>query len=266
MSSQDCKDSVDDQVLDAAVRLLASSRDGSFTMDQLAREAQVSRATIYRYLGNKEALLQRLADERGLEVDNLNEADIPTRILRAARIAFGQNGLTRTTMEEIAAEAKLGVATLYRHFGDREGLIRAFMQEHAPQRAFQQVAQQSSGSIEVDLTHLVTEMLIFLHENRDMIWLGLMEGEKTKRLLARLLEAPEGTRIDLVRFFEAAVASGQLQAEDPQLMTTALAGMLMSFALEVPVLGGPPLEHPGQTAKFIARLFLEGMGVRAPSS
>jgi AcrR family transcriptional regulator len=265
MSYHDRENSVDSQVLDAAERLVTSSRDGSFTIDQLVREAQVSRATIYRRLGSKEALLQRLVDERGLEVGNLSEADIPTRILQAARIAFGQNGLTRTTMEEIAAEAGLGVATLYRHFGDREGLIRAFMQEHAPQRAFQQVAQQSSGNIEADLTHLVTEMLTFLHENRDMIWLGLMEGEKTERLLARLREAPKETRIDMIRFFEAAVASGQLQAEDPQLMTTALAGMLMSFALEVPVLGGPPLEHPRQTAEFIARLFLKGMGIQASS-
>jgi AcrR family transcriptional regulator len=30
------------------------------------------------------------------------------------------------------AEAGLGVATLYRHFGDRDSLIRAFMQQHAP--------------------------------------------------------------------------------------------------------------------------------------
>jgi hypothetical protein len=64
----------------------------------------------------------------------------------------------------------------------------------------------------------------------------------------------------MVRFFETAVASGQLQAEDPEQMTTALAGMLVAFALEVPVYGGPPLEDPRQTAKFIARLFLHGMG------
>lgn len=257
--------STNSQILNAAERLLAAWPDADFTMDQLAEEAQVSRATIYRRLGNKGALLQRLADERGLDIRGLDEADIPIRILQAARVAFGRNGLTRTTMEDIAAEAGLGVATLYRHFGDRESLMRAFMEQHAPRRAIQQVARQSHGDIEADLTHLVAQMLTFLHENRDMIWLGLVEGDKTEHLLARLREAPQETRIEMARFFEAAVASGKLQAKDPQQMTTALAGMLMAFALQFPVFGGPPLEDARQTAEFIVHLFLKGLGLHDSS-
>jgi len=264
MSYQNSKpvpDEIDAHILDAAEQLLVGDPGHDFTMEQLAEESRFSRATLYRRVGSKEALLQRLVRERGLKIKALDGADIPTRILQAARIAFGKNGLARTTMEEIAAEAGLGVATLYRHFGDRESLIRAFMQQHTPQRAFAQIFQQSRGDIEADLTHLVTEMLTFLHENRDMIWLGLVEGEKTERLLARLREAPKRTRIAMIRFFETAVSSGRLRAEDPEQMTTALAGMLVAFALQIPVFGEPPLEDPRQTAAFIARLFLHGMGV-----
>jgi AcrR family transcriptional regulator len=252
---------VDVRILDAAERLLVTEPVGDFTMEQLAEESRLSRATLYRRVGSKEALLQRLVRERGLKVEAVDGADVPARILQAARIAFGKNGLTRTTMEEIAAEAGLGVATLYRHFGDRESLVRAFMQQYAPRRFFEQVARLSHGDIEADLTHLITEMLTFLHENRDMIWLGLVEGDKTERLLGRLREAPKGTRVDIVRFFEKAVATGQLRGEDPEQLTTALAGMLMAFALQVPVLSGPALKDPRQTAEFIARLFLHGMGM-----
>ncbi|MBN1660545.1 MAG: TetR family transcriptional regulator [Anaerolineae bacterium] len=252
---------VDVTILDVAERLLVAEPDGDFTMERLAAESHLSRATLYRRIGSKEALLQRLADERGLEVEVLDGPDIPARILHAARVAFGKNGLTRTTMEEIAVEAGLGVATLYRHFGDRENLVRAFMQHYAPQRAFERVAAQSRGDIEADLTQLITEMLTFLHENRDMIWLGLVEGEKTEHLLARLREAPKGTRVDLVRFFEAAVASGRLRRRDPEQMATALAGMLMAFALQVPVFSAGPLEDARETAEFIADLFLHGTRV-----
>jgi AcrR family transcriptional regulator len=259
------RSAVNDRILSAAERLLASGQGAVFTVDQLALEAQVSRATVYRRLGTKEEILRRLANERGLDIEGVDETDIPTRILQAARVAFGRKGLNRTTMEEIAEEANLGVATLYRHFGDRESLIRAFIQRYAPQRAFQQVARSSLGDFEADLTHLVAQMLAFLHENRDMIWLGLMEGQRTERLLAQLLEAPQGTRADLVRFFEGAVASGRLQARDPEQMTTALAGMLVAFALQMPVLGGPPLEDPEYTAEFIVQLFLRGLGVAESS-
>jgi len=167
--------------------------------------------------------------------------------------------LARTTMEQIADQAGLGVATVYRHFGDRDSLIRAFLQLHTPRRAFKEVALHSSGDVEADLIELVTGMLTFLHQHRDMIWLGLVEGEETRRILTRLREAPERTRSDLLRFFEAAVAAGQLRERDPEQMATALLGMLMTFALEVPVLGGPPLENPHQTAEFIVELFLSGL-------
>jgi AcrR family transcriptional regulator len=256
MSSQD---PIYAAILDTAERLLAARAGGDFTMEQLAAESGLSRATLYRRMGSKEALLQRLVCERGIKVEILDSADIPTRILQAARLAFGRNGLARTTMEQIADEAGLGVATVYRHFGDRDSLLRAFLQLHTPQRTFQEVALHSSGDIEDDLLNLVTGMLTFLHRHRDMIWLGLVEGEETRRILARLREAPEGTRSDLIRFLEAAVGAGQLQDRDPEQMATALAGMLMTFALQVPVLGGPPLENPRQAAEFIVELFLNGL-------
>jgi AcrR family transcriptional regulator len=252
-------DKINDQILDAAERLLSRHPGSDFTMDQLAHESHLSRATLYRRVGNKEHLLQCLACERGIEIESLSSADIPTRILQAARVAFGHHGLTRTTMEQIAEEAGLGVATVYRHYGDRDSLIRAFLQQHAPQRAFREVALRSRGDLQADLVHLVTEMLTFLHHNRDMIWLGLIEGEETQRLRARLREAPEGTRTHITRFLEAAVAAGQLQDRNPQQMATALGGMLMAFALQVPVFGGPPLEDPRQTAEFVVDLFLSGL-------
>lgn len=254
-------DSVEARILDAAQRLLDGDEGHGFTMERLAQESHLSRATLYRRVGSKGALARRLARERGLQIAGREDLDIPGRILQAARVTFGKHGLARTTMEQIAEEAGLGVATLYRHFGDRDSLIRAFMQEHTPRRAFQQVAQQDSGDIEADLIHLVTEMVTFLHQNRDMIWLGLVEREEMQRLRDRLGDVPQGTRAELTRFLEAAVAAGHLQDRDPQQMATALAGMLMAFALDVPVFGGPPLEDPCRAAEFIVHLFLNGLGL-----
>lgn len=259
------RDGVETRILDAAQRLLAGEAGESFTMERLAAECQVSRATLYRRVGSKQVLLRRLARERGLQVAGPDDADIPSRILQAARVAFGRHGLARTTMEQIAEEAGLGVATLYRHFGDRDSLIRAFMQAYTPQRAFRQVAQHGRRDLEADLVRLVSELLAFLHRNRDMIWLGLVEREAMQPLLDRLGDGPKETRAALTRFLEAAVAAGQLQDRDAQQMATALAGMLMIFALDVPFLSGPPLEDPSATVEFIVQLFLKGLGPSQPS-
>ena len=45
------------------------------------------------------------------------------RLITAARSVFARNG--QASLEEIAAEAGLGIATLYRHFPNRELLTRA---------------------------------------------------------------------------------------------------------------------------------------------
>jgi len=161
-------------------------------------------------------------------------------------------------MDQIAGEAGLGVATLYRHFGDRRSLIDAFLEVHTPQHAFQEVARRSSGDLRVDLTALVAKLLVFLHENRDVIWLGLVEGEETVRLLEGLRGGPEGTRAALRRMLERAVEAGQL-AGNAEKMTTALAGMLMAFGLEVPVFGGGRLEDIEGTAEFVVRVFWDGV-------
>lgn len=256
---QKSPDDVDVHILDVAQQLINRTGSQDFTMDQLAEASQLSRATIYRRVGSKETLLRRLAGERGLDIEASLGQDMADRILQAARVAFGKNGLTRTTMEQIAQEAGLGVATLYRHFGDRDHLVRAFLHQHAPQRAFQEVTADGGSDIRADLLHLVTEMLTFLHQNQDMIWLGLMEGKATEQLLGRLMQAPQGARTDIARFLETAIAVGHLKDRDPQQMTTALAGMLVAFGLEMPVFGGPPLEDPRPAAEFIVDLFLNGL-------
>lgn len=48
------------------------------------------------------------------------------RLLEAALAVFARNGLDME-VHDIAAQAQVGVGTLYRHFGNREGLLRAII-------------------------------------------------------------------------------------------------------------------------------------------
>lgn len=49
------------------------------------------------------------------------------RIVRAARLAFDEAG-AEVSLEEIARRAEVGVATLYRHFANKEALIKAVLE------------------------------------------------------------------------------------------------------------------------------------------
>jgi len=59
-----------------------------------------------------------------------------TAILSAAELLVAQRGADGVTMDEVACAAGVGKGTLFRHFGDRCGLMRALLDER--ERAFQE--------------------------------------------------------------------------------------------------------------------------------
>lgn len=63
-------------------------------------------------------------DERGLRADAERNRD---RILAAAAELFASRGVD-ASLEEVATRAGVGVGTVYRRFGDREGLIDALFE------------------------------------------------------------------------------------------------------------------------------------------
>ncbi len=55
------------------------------------------------------------------------------RILAAARRLFAARGVEGVSLEEVAREAGVGKATLFRRFGDRQALFLALLDEHERQ-------------------------------------------------------------------------------------------------------------------------------------
>lgn len=53
------------------------------------------------------------------------------RLLDVAEACFERYGIRRTTMEDIANEARVSRPTVYRYFGDRDSLIRTIAQRRA---------------------------------------------------------------------------------------------------------------------------------------
>ncbi|MCA9918285.1 MAG: helix-turn-helix transcriptional regulator [Anaerolineales bacterium] len=245
---------IEKQVLNSA-RELVEETAVSFTMDQLAAKAGVSRATIYRQLGGKKAILKRLADEHGL--DELDQPDVPNRILQAARTLFAEQGLMTPTMEQIAEEANVGVASVYRHFGDKTGLLRAFLQAFHPRLPVTE--QELTGDLRHDLAQLVETMIRFILEHQDMVRHSFSNAREWRDELMDLRPFQERSLNRVATFLQAQMADGQLRAIDPQQAATALTGMILSFGLIMPTYYKLDNPEPRETAVFITNLFLDGL-------
>lgn len=224
-------------------------------MERLAGEVGLSRATLYRRVGGKEALLARLGGAPG--------AETRARVLGAAGVVFGRDGVLGGTVEGVAQEAGVGVATVYRHFGDKDRLVRAFVEHVTPRALLQRLSLTPGADLAGDLRGLVRAALPALHERRDLLRLSLFGTPAERAYLERVRDG-QGRALDLLaRYLAAQREAGRLQAPgEPRELALALLGLVFSFGVLGPASSGAALDDPDRTADLIVAVFLDGVRPR----
>jgi AcrR family transcriptional regulator len=229
-------------------------------MDQLAEKANVPRATVYRRVGSKVALLQRLAQEQGIVFTP--QRDIRTRIVQAARQVFGRAGLVSATIEQIADEAEVGVATVYRHFGDKDHLVWAVVEELSP-RPFVHNLVQPTEDVSADLLTLTSTLIPFFYEYRDILRI-ILTGNQAERAYIEQLRIGSGRTLDqIAAYFAAQIAAGRIHTTgQPRELALAFLGLLLAFTVIGPTHYGTTLDQPERISALIVQIFLNGLGRR----
>jgi AcrR family transcriptional regulator len=263
MSSQDSHESdLDHKVLIAARRLLAEGNGPGFSMDRLAAESGVSRATIYRRVGGRVALLKRIASEGGLQVGEIDR-DHHKCILQATLTILRSSGSLDFTVEQVAAEAGVGVATVYRHFGSKDNLLKQIAAEFHPRRAALDLLAHAGDDLQAELEHFVRSVLGYM-QNQGNLARAFMFGEtRLRKIFVSFHSDQERTLDSLNRYLEAQMKSGRLPARDPFDLSAALMGMIIGFAFIKPSYT-KQAEDPQQAARTIVRQFLDGVRKDTP--
>jgi AcrR family transcriptional regulator len=241
-------------VLNAAKRLIAARGPQGLTIDDLVRATGLSRTTLYRRTGGREALLDAL-QEAGLPIGDRTAAR--ERILKSARAAFSRAGFDGATLEEIATAANVGLVTIYRHFGDKEGLAVAVLEGLAPHRAVRE--SRITSDLRKDLLALAERMLTGLRDDTPLVRWMMMETLADGPFVSRVRTlSPTRTLPSLVRLFSAHLGDGNLPKADPQLLAQSFVGMVMAFGVFGPLFNKLPAPDPAATARAVTDLFLYG--------
>jgi AcrR family transcriptional regulator len=244
------------RLLEAAARIVSDEGPASLTMQRLSLATGLSRATLYRQSGGREALLDALAAS-GTDVGD--RSDTRVRILRAAREVFGRLGFDAASIDEIAETADVGTVTVYRHFGDKDGLVAAFLEELTPRRVTREARLSASGDVRADLERLAESMLAGMRDEAPIIRLVILETLRGSAMLSRVREkAPMRNVKALTTMFREHCAAGRLRDVDPYLLAQAFSGALFAFGIVAPMLRGDPICDPKETARAITDLFLLG--------
>ncbi len=147
---------------------------------------------------------------------SIRSDDVNVRVLQAALTLFGRQGLRRTSMADVAAEAGISRATLYLRFSDKQAVSKAiagWLVERALAAA--QAAWQPAASLadNLEATILAKDLMFFrlLHASPHGAALLAAESdlarthgqeldERFKVLLAHRAREAEGAGADLSVF------------------------------------------------------------------
>ncbi len=131
-----------------AVVALARKLDrplASLSTDEIAGGLGISRSTLYRRIGSREALLRSLREQ------GINTGELPSateRMLDAAAALIREGGLPSVTLEAVADRAGVALPTVFARFGNRNGLLVAVFEQHSPvPRVQRHLATLSPGDV-----------------------------------------------------------------------------------------------------------------------
>lgn len=239
------EDAVAVALLDAALALHVEGSPPSLAA--VAARAGVSRGTVYRRYADRDALLAALVATGRLAAAPPAERQARERILDAVAALLARQSLGETTLEHVAQEAQVGVVTVYRHFGDRGGLLRAFVAERTPRRLG--ASLRASGDPEADLRTLTRESIAFVRRYRGLMQLAWSTDPEAVALFAEVREGSTSVRELIGRAIDAL-------APDPSGRSrTAFYGLLLAVAWA-------GAAEPDDDAAFVIATFLRGVGPR----
>jgi AcrR family transcriptional regulator len=238
---------VRERILDAALRLLAD--DGVPSMGAVARAAGVSRATLYRRFACAEDLWAAVAAERAVRASRSGSPR--QRILDAARHSFSSLGLHGTSVQLLAEQARVGFATIYAQFGDKEGVLVALI-DTAPLSTLDAAVAATHLPLRDYLYRVVLTMIQTSRADAGLLLLLLGPEPAVQGAQQRLRARLEPSRRTLVAALADRVRRGTLSGEP-----SALAQSLISQAVAAGIWTPAAVEV---AAEGILRGFVEGHG------
>jgi len=183
------------------------------------------------------------------------------RILDAAILVFGRDGVSGATTREIARVAKVNEVTLFRYFKNKNELLRQVILQSS--KRYGQVFADAAVETPEDLRRTVrTYARAYagkLHDNEDLVRTFMGEMKRHLKLCRRLfVESAKPVRQKFIAYLQAAQKKHLVRQDlDPNTAVDALSGMLMSGILRRPLTES--LYSSRRYVETCVELFLKGI-------
>jgi AcrR family transcriptional regulator len=166
------------------------------------------------------------------EIDSSSNPDqTRARIMQAASKLFTEKGFAGTTTRAIAELAGVNEVTLFRHFGTKEKLAKAIMDQYGGLAIAGDLEQRFSGDYVQDLTLIGHAMMKVMTERRDAIRMAICEAGNFPEFQQVVAENPRQLRRMLARYFERQMDASLIHSGHPEVLAQAFLGMFFSYTV-----------------------------------
>ena len=209
--------------------------------------------------------MQKSVDSQAHDAGAESRADdTRQRILQAAAQVFAEKGYARATTRALAAAAGVNEVTLFRHFGNKQNLFAAVMEQFGGPAVTTALEAQLTGDCGQDLRTVGNQLLNLLLERGDALRLMLCEASHFPEVQEVMVQNPRQIRRMLASYISRQIEQGRLRPLHPEAMAQAFSGMLFSYAIARGMLDDsiePELSTEELVAQFVD-IFMNGAVIR----
>ena len=185
-------------------------------------------------------------------------------ILMAAMQLFAQKGFRGTTTRDLATQADVNEAIIFRHFKTKEELYTAILEHKAAENrdALQlELDQMAAGADDRKFFETVSRTFLQRHESdctfMRLLLFSALEGHQ----LSDMFVTSMMVRNPIAKYIARRIEEGAFRPMDPQLAARALFGMFASYVLWQEVFGlknTQPRDREEVVSTFVS-IFLSGI-------
>jgi AcrR family transcriptional regulator len=182
------------------------------------------------------------------------------RILLAAAQVFGEQGYARATTRAIAETAGVNEVTLFRHFGNKESLFKAVMEQYGGPALSTTLKEQLTGDYRADLKTIAHQVMKVLVERQDAVRLMLCESTHFPELRSVMAQNPRQLRKMLAKYLEGQMARGQVRELHAEALAQAFWGMFFAYGIATGILTETPKPEipPEELVELFVDIFVQG--------
>jgi AcrR family transcriptional regulator len=152
-------------------------------------------------------------------------------VLAAARSAFGSKGYAQTSVDEIAAGARVTKGAVYHHFAGKEALFRAVYAEVEGEALARAMTSRDPDGPPIDQIVAIVNGYLDAALDEEIRRITLIDGPALLGLEPDVPTDQQAEQLAVRSFIAAAIARGEIVDVDPDVLLALIGGLALQCGL-----------------------------------